>query len=321
LIEDIDAEVDKLVVLEGFYEPLPYVPFFTLRDDEDLSSNEDEEIEDLTCKHHLHRKSRSSLTGKLSPMALEISTRKGLPWLHQSFIDKNEKMRVERLYKLRKSIIKRETLSREALARKQFFFTIHRQSSLKNIAKVTNTLEGEEVDKDIYEESKKLHDIEVIDDFDKDNNDHDHTNHEEHNHELLDLEEFDDKMSVDSKPKETLDINIQKLTCNQFELDFKNVIVGEKKEMSLKLYNGANFPVTFKVDKTRANSKGFNIQPDQILVLPSESHHNKATTLQITFQNMMPKLPLGPIHVWVQMNVKEVQKLIDLYILQKDLYF
>jgi hypothetical protein len=57
LIEDIDAEVDKLVVLEGFYEPLPYIHFFTLRDDEDLSSNEDEEVKDLMCRHHLHRKS------------------------------------------------------------------------------------------------------------------------------------------------------------------------------------------------------------------------------------------------------------------------
>jgi len=311
LIEDIDAEVDKLVVLEGFYEPLPYVPFFTLRDNEDLSSDEDEEVKDLMCRHHLHRKSRSPLTGKLSPMVLETSTGKGLPWLRQSFIDKNEKMRVERLYKLRKSIIKRKTLSREMASKKQSFFIIHRQSSLKNLAQVTNMLEGKEMNKDIDEESKKFQDIEITNDFDKDDNDPDHTNYEEHDHELLDLQESDDDMSIDFIPKETPDINIQKLTCNQFELDFKNVLVGEKKEMSLMLYNGANFPVTFKVDKTRANSKGFNIQPDQILVLPGEPHHDKATRLQITFQNMMPKLGLGPIHAWVQMNVKEVYKLID----------
>lgn len=330
MIEDIDAEVDKLVVLEGFYEPLPYVPFFTLRDDEDLSSEEEEEVKDLLCRHQLHRKSRSPLTGKLSPMALETSTGRSLPWLRQSFIDKNEKKRVEKLYKLRKSIIRKETLAREAIEKKQSFFIIHRQSSLKNLVERMSTLEGEETHELDDEESDKLYNIGGNDHIDKDghdlshdhdhithedhdrdhiiyeDHDHDHINHKDHDHEFLDSSESDDEIKIDIKPKETPNINIQKLTCNQFELDFENVLVGEKKELSLMLYNGANFPVTFKIDKTRANSKGFNIQPDKILVLPGEPNNDRATKLQISFQNITPKLPLGPIHVWVQMNVKEV---------------
>jgi hypothetical protein len=300
LIEDIDAEIDKLVVLEGFHTPLLYVPFFTLRDDEDLSSEEEEDIKDDICRHMLHRKSHSPLTGKFSTMLLEITSVQGLPWLRQSFIDRNEKNRMERLYKLHKSILQKESLAKElALSEKKSFFIIHRQSTLINHVKEVVTLEEEIVNPLDQETESK---IENFDHIDKNDNKHDH----EHN--SLDSPKFDDELKQDAKPKETHDINIQKLTCNQFVLDFQNVLVGEKKTMLLKLFNGATFPVVFKVDKTLANSKGFNIQPDKVLVISGELDHDKATQLQITFQNTCPKLPLGPIHVWVQMHVKEVRK-------------
>jgi len=194
---------------------------------------------------------------------------------------------------------------------------MHRQSTLKSLVEGINTLRDEEIQKTLHKKSSHFDDVEGIDDIDKEHepsHDHDHTNHEEDILEFSDSQDNDDEIKVNVKPKETPDTNIQKLTCNQFELDFENVLVGEKKELSLMLYNGSNFPVTFKVDKTRANSKGFSIHPDQTLVLPGEPNNDKATKLQITFQNIMPKLPLGPAHVWVQMNVKEVHKLIDLHI-------
>ena len=311
MIEDIDAEIDKLVVLEGFHTPLSYVPFFTLRDDEDLSSEEEEDIRDDICRHMLHRKSRSPLTGKFSPMLLENTSGQGLPWLRQSFIDRNEKNRVERLYKLRKSILQKESLAKElALSEKKSFFTIHRQSTLINHVKEVVILE-EEIVNPLDQETEKLSKIENFDHIDKNDNEHDHEheceediNHKDHEHNSLDSLKFDDEL----KPKETHEINIQKLTCNQFVLDFQNVLDGEKKTMLLKLFNGATFPVIFKVDKTLANSKGFNIQPDKVLVISGEPDYDKATQLQISFQNTCPKLPLGPVHVWVQMHVKEVHK-------------
>jgi len=51
---------------------------------------------DLACEHELHRKSRSPLTGKFSPMALEKG--KKLPWNRPSFLDRrNLKLQKEKL--------------------------------------------------------------------------------------------------------------------------------------------------------------------------------------------------------------------------------
>jgi hypothetical protein len=51
---------------------------------------------DYSCGHYYHRKSRSSLTGTLSPLAME--KKKGLRWHRRSFLDNAEQRRIARLY-------------------------------------------------------------------------------------------------------------------------------------------------------------------------------------------------------------------------------
>jgi hypothetical protein len=75
-------------------------PSFFVRRDE--TRKEQERVEaakehlDYSCGHHYHRKSRSSLTGTLSPLAME--KKKGLRWHRRSFLDKAEQRRIARLY-------------------------------------------------------------------------------------------------------------------------------------------------------------------------------------------------------------------------------
>lgn len=295
MFEDIDAEVDRLVVLEGFYTPLPWVPFFPLGEDEDLSSEEEDDEKDLLCKHGLHRKSRSPLTGKFSPMMLEVSSGKGLRWLRQSFIDKAEQKRVEKLYKLWKSILRKESLQKEA---------IQRESILKQIedGHIT-TADGPSQDSALevlpFENANEI------------KHGHDHVDGDDDDHENRDGEFPESPNLVEGgeenlEIKEMPDINIQKLTCNKFEVDFGNVLKCRKKRVPVMLYNGGVLPVVHKIDKTLAKSKGFDIQPDKVIVLPGEPNNDKGYALRITFQTESPDLPVGPIHGWVQMNVREV---------------
>lgn len=297
MFEDIDAEVDRLVVLEGFYTPLPWVPFFPLGEDEDLSSDEEEDEKDLLCKHGLHRKSRSPLTGKFSPMMLEVSSGKGLRWLRQSFMDKAEQKRIEKLYKLRKSILRKESLQKEA---------IQRESILKQIE--DGHITADEPSKDSAGEVLPLENAnEIKDGHDHvdgdDDHDHDHENRDGEFPESPNLEEGGEE---NLEIKEMPDINIQKLTCNKFEVDFGNVLKCRKKRVPVMLYNGGVLPVVHKIDKTLAKSKGFDIQPDKVIVLPGEPNNDKGYALRITFQTESPDLPVGPVHGWVQMNVREV---------------
>lgn len=293
MFEDIDAEVDRLVVLEGFYTPLPWVPFFPLGEDEDLSSEEEEDEKDLLCKHGLHRKSRSPLTGKFSPMMLEVSSGKGLHWLRRSFIDRAEQKRIEKLYKLRKSILRKESLQKEA---------IQRESILKQI-------EDGHVTADEPRENSAVGVLpletanEIKDGHDHVDGDDDHENRDGEFPKSPNLVEGGEE---NLEIKEMPDINIQKLTCNKFEVDFGNVLKCRKKRVPVMLYNGGVLPVVHKIDKTLAKSKGFDIQPDKVIVLPGEPNNDKGYALRITFQTESPDLPVGPVHGWVQMNVREV---------------
>lgn len=305
MIEDIDAEVDRLIVLEGFYTPLPYVPFFNLGEDEDLSSEEEEEEKDLMCKHGLHRKSRSPITGKFSPMGMEISSGKGLHWLRESFIDKAEAKRVERLYKLRKSILRKETLRRETMRMEaeQRKETLQLDPDQQREREPTVKFANQE-----EEDSKLPGSPGGGGDSDHDHDDgHDHDHDHDHGDPDRGPEVSEPPGQVGPvEPQEIPDVNIQKLYCNKFEMNFQNVVIGEKKKLSINLYNGGVLPVVFKIDKTAAKSKGFDVQPDKVLVMPGEPDNDRATELHVSFQNSSPKLPVGPVHVWVQMNVREV---------------
>ncbi len=300
MFDDIDAEVDRLIVLEGFNMPCQKIPFFNLRDDEDVSSEESIEEEDFLCSHGFHRKSRLPITGQFSAMAVEIKSGKGLAWLRRSFMERTERKRIYQLYRQGphpfSPNFRRSSNSREPSISLEI---VKGEEQGKFLDRMDGTLFGG-VD---TKPAKGITDGKPLETPSEDdlnspsspkvNNDHDRNIEDAY------------LMAKLGELKERLNINIQLIQCNQFEVDFGNVLVGDMKNTKLMVYNGSALPVTFKIDKTFAKSKGFEIQPDKVMVLMDPTN-DKGVELSIAYQTLSPKASIGPVEAWTQLHVKEV---------------